>query len=156
MKRKKIIGIIGGNVCTPEIEEVAIKVGKYIAERNGILICGGLGGVMEAGCKGAKEAGGMTIGVLPGMNPNDANQYVDIPIPTGMGYARNIIIVNSSNSVIAIDGKFGTLSEIAFCLQFGVPVISLFSWEVDPSIVIANSPEQAVDLAFSVKRKIQL
>lgn len=150
MKRKKIIGLIGGSVCTPEIEEAAEKVGRGIAERDGILICGGLGGVMEAGCRGAKEAGGMTIGILPGTNQKDANKYVDIPIPTGIGYARNIIIVNTSDSVIAVNGKFGTLSEIAFCLQLGVPVIGLFSWEIDPSIIIANTPEQAVDIAFSI------
>lgn len=153
MKRKKIIGLIGGGVCTPEIEEAAEKVGRGIAERDGILICGGLGGVMEAGCRGAKKAGGMTIGILPGMNQKDANKYVDIPIPTGVGYARNIIIVNTSDSVIAVNGKFGTLSEIAFCLQFGVPVIGLFSWEIDPSIIIASTPEQAVDIAFSIGRK---
>jgi len=153
MKRKKIIGLIGGGVCTPEIEKAAERVGRGIAERDGILICGGLGGVMEAGCKGAKEAGGMTIGILPGINPDDANKYVDIPIPTGVGYARNIIIVNTSDSVIAVNGKFGTLSEIAFCLQFGVPVIGLFSWEIDPSIIIASTPEQAVDIAFSIGRK---
>jgi len=150
MKRKKIIGLIGGSVCTPEIEEAAEKVGRGIAERDGILICGGLGGVMEAGCRGAKEAGGMTVGILPGTNQKDANKYVDIPIPTGIGYARNIIIVNTADSVIAVNGKFGTLSEIAFCLQFGVPVIGLFSWEIDPSIIIANTPEQAVDIAFSI------
>ncbi len=153
MKRKKIIGLIGGGVCTPDIEEAAEKVGRGIAERDGILICGGLGGVMEAGCKGAKEAGGMTIGILPGTNQKDANKYVDISIPTGMGHARNIIIVNTSDSVIAVNGKFGTLSEIAFCLQFGVPVIGLFSWEIDPSIIIANTPEQAVDIAFSIGRQ---
>ena len=153
MKRKKIIGLIGGSVCTPDIEEAAEKVGRGIAERSGILICGGLGGVMEAGCRGAKKAGGMTIWILPGMNQKDANKYVDIPIPTGVGYARNIIIVNTSDSVIAVNGKFGTLSEIAFCLQFGVPVIGLFSWEIDPSIIIATTPEQAVDIAFSIGRK---
>ena len=153
MKRKKIIGLIGGGECTPEIEKAAERVGRGIAERGGILICGGLSGVMEAGCRGAKEAGGMTIGILPGANPDDANEYVDIPIPTSVGYARNIIIVNTSDAVIAINGKFGTLSEIAFCLQFGVPVIGLFSWKIDPSIIVANTPEQAVDIAFSVGRK---
>ena len=153
MDRKTIIGLIGGNTCTGDIEEAAVKVGKGIAERGGILISGGLGGVMEAGCRGAKEAGGMTIGGLPGMHQDDANEYVDIPIPSGMGYARNIIIVNSSDSVIAINGKYGTLSEIAFCLQFGVPVISLFSWQVDPAVIIADSPEQAVEKAFSLRRQ---
>ncbi|MFC1562707.1 TIGR00725 family protein [candidate division KSB1 bacterium] len=155
MERKKIIGLIGGGECTPEIEEAARNVGRGIAEKGGILICGGLGGVMEAGAKGAKEAGGTTIGVIPGMNPNDANKYIDIPIASGVGYARNIIIVNSSDSVIAVSGKFGTLSEIAFCLQFNVPVISLFSWKVHPSIIIVDKPEKAVELAFSLRRKIK-
>lgn len=155
MKRKKIIGLIGGSDCSPEMEEAAEKVGRGIAEKGGILICGGLGGVMEAGARGAKEAGGMTIGIIPGMNRHDANPYIDIPITSGVGYARNIIIVNSSDSVIAVDGKFGTLSEIAFCLQFGVPVISLFSWEVDPAVITVNTPEKAVDLAFSFERKFK-
>ncbi len=155
MERKKIIGLIGGGECSPEIEEAARAVGRGIAEMGGILICGGLGGVMEAGARGAKEAGGMTIGVIPGTNPNDANQYIDIPIVTSVGYARNIIIVNSSDSVIAVDGKFGTLSEIAFCLQFGVPIISIFSWEIDPSIITASTPEKAVELAFSVAREFK-
>jgi uncharacterized protein (TIGR00725 family) len=151
---KKIIGIIGGSECSPDVAEMSMRVGRRVAEKGGIVICGGLGGVMEACCKGAKEAGGMTIGVLPGNNPGDANKYVDIPIVTGMGNARNVIIVKSSDSVIAIDGKFGTLSEIAFCLQFGVPVISLGSWEIDKSIISASSPEQAVEKAFSVIRKV--
>ena len=147
--KSKIIGVIGGNVCTPEIEKTAEEVGRLIARRGGIIICGGLGGVMEAAAKGAKEAGGTTIGVLPGANPDDANKYIDIPIPTGIGRARNIIIVNASQAVIAIDGKYGTLSEIAFCLQSGVPVVSLFSWNIDKSIITADNPEQAVNIAFS-------
>ncbi len=155
MTGKKIIGLIGGADCSPEIEEAARNVGRGIAERGGILICGGVGGVMEAGARGAKEAGGMTIGIIPGLNRYDANPYIDIPIASGVGYARNMIIVNSSDSVIAVDGKFGTLSEIAFCLQFGVPVISLFSWEIDPSIITVDTPEKAVDLAFSLERKFK-
>ncbi len=146
---KIIIGVIGGNVCTPKIEKTAEEVGRLIAQRGGIVICGGLGGVMEAAAKGAKEAGGTTIGVLPGANPDDANKYIDIPIPTGIGYARNVIIVNASQAVIAVDGKYGTLSEIAFCLQLGVPVVSLFSWDIDESIITADNPEQAVNIAFS-------
>ena len=147
--KSKIIGVIGGSVCNPEIEKTAEEVGRLIAQKGGIVICGGLGGVMEAAAKGAKEAGGTTIGVLPGVNPDDANKYIDIPIPTGIGYARNVIIVNTSQAVIAVDGKYGTLSEIAFCLQLGVPVVSLFSWNIDKSIITADNPEQAVNIAFS-------
>ena len=147
--KSKIIGVIGGNTCTPEIEKAAEEVGRLIAQRGGIVICGGLGGVMEAAAKGAKEAGGTTIGVLPGANPDDANKYIDIPIPTGIGYARNVIIVNASQAVIAVDGKYGTLSEIAFCLQLSIPVVSLFSWNIDESIITADNPEQAVNIAFS-------
>ena len=147
--KSKIIGVIGGSVCNPEIEKTAEEVGRLIAQKGGIVICGGLGGVMEAAAKGAKEAGGTTIGVLPGANPDDANKYIDIPLPTGIGYARNVIIVNASQAVIAVDGKYGTLSEIAFCLQLGVPVVSLFSWNIDKSIITADNPEQAVNIAFS-------
>ena len=152
-KRKIIVGVIGGSTCTEDIEKSAIEVGRHIAEKGGILVCGGLGGVMKASAKGAKEAGGITIGILPSANSDDANQYIDIAIPTGIGYARNVIIINIADVVIAIDGKYGTLSEIAFCLQFGVPVISLLSWKIDESIISADNPKQAVDIAFSLMRK---
>jgi len=149
MKRKPIIGVIGGGECTEEIYKIAEKVGKKIAENNAVLICGGLGGVMEAACKGAKNRGGTTIGILPGNNRDDANKYVDLPIATGMGYARNIIIVYTAQCLIAIDGKYGTLSEIAYALAFNKPVIGIKTHKIEGNLEEAHSPEEAVEKALA-------
>lgn len=151
---KKVIAVIGGGVnCSAEILKCAEKVGALVAEKGGILICGGLGGVMEAACKGAHKKGGTAIGVLPGQDTSEANPYVDIPIATGMGEARNIVIIRSADAIIAIDGGFGTLTEVAFSLKFDKTIISLQSWEVDPAIMKAKSAEEAVALAFGSIRK---
>ncbi len=144
---KKIIGVIGGSTVEPEYLEYAYQVGKHIAEKDAILICGGLGGVMEAACKGAIKAGGITVGILPYDDPNTANEYVSIAIATGIGRARNSIIVNTGQAFIAISGKYGTLSEIAFALDAGKKVVGLGTWDID-SIVKADTPQQAVDLAI--------
>jgi len=118
--KRKFIAVIGGNQCSPQETELAEEVGRELARRGAILICGGLSGVMEAACKGAQSEGGITIGVLPGDNRQAANPYVQIPIVTGMGYARNAIIVKSAQAIIAIDGVYGTLSEIGHALQSGI------------------------------------
>lgn len=146
--QKRIIGVIGGGQCTPEIAKMAEDVGSLIAQKGATLICGGLGGVMKAACRGAKNNNGITIGVLPGQRKADANPYVDIPIVTGLADARNIIIVRSSDAVIAIAGKDGTLSEISFCFICDVPVIGLKSWTFDPRIIQVSTPKEAVDKAF--------
>ncbi|MFQ5825100.1 MAG: TIGR00725 family protein [bacterium] len=148
--KNKIIGVIGGSQCSPEIEKLAEEVGSWIAQKGGILICGGLSGVMEAACRGAKKRKGTTIGILPGNQKTEANSFVDLPIVTGMGDARNIIIVRTSNVVIAVDGEYGTLSEISFCLKFKVPVVGLQTWQIDPAIVHANNPREAVNKAFEL------
>ncbi len=153
MKRKTIIGVIGSSSSSSSVSEIAYIVGKEIARKGAILICGGLGGVMEAACKGVKEEGGTTIGVLPGDSKEKANPYVDIPITTGMGEARNIIIVRSSDAVIAIAGKYGTLSELAFALRFDVPIVGIATWNIDIPILRAKNPKQAVDMLFSAIRK---
>jgi uncharacterized protein (TIGR00725 family) len=120
------------------------------------MICGGLGGVMEAAARGAKEEGGLTVGVLPGDDPQQANPYVDIPIVTGMGYARNIIIVRSSRAIIAVGGSYGTLSEIAYALNLGVHLVGLGTWDIakidegKTGMVVARTPEEAVERAFGV------
>ncbi len=150
-KTTKIIGVIGqGKDCSPELLQAAEEVGYYIGQRHGILICGGLGGVMEAACYGCKSAGGTTIGVLPGAQKTDANQYVDIPIITGMGEARNLIIVRSADALIAIGGKYGTLSEIAFALNFGKPIVGLHTWQHFQQIIHVENAEQAVKTAFKL------
>ncbi len=148
--KQKMIGVIGGGQCSSDVENLAEEVGSLIAQREGILICGGLSGVMEAACRGAKKSNGTTIGVLPGDRKSDANPFIDIPIVTAMADARNIIIVRSSDAVIAIDGKYGTLSEISFCLAYNVPVIGLKTWNVDPGIIGANSAKDAVNKAFEL------
>ena len=153
MKRKTIIGVIGSSGCSSSVSEIAYIVGKEIARKGAILICGGLAGVMEAACKGVKEEGGITIGVLPGDSKEKANPYVDIPITTGMGEARNIIIVRSSDAVIAIAGKYGTLSELAFALRFDVPIVGIATWNIDIPILRAKNPKQAVDMLFSAIKK---
>ncbi|RMF60800.1 MAG: TIGR00725 family protein [Calditrichaeota bacterium] len=146
--RTRVIGVIGGSTCSAEVARQAERVGELIASRGAYLICGGLFGVMEAACRGAKAQEGTTIGVLPGSDKSAANQFVDIALPTGLGLARNLIIVRSSDAVIAIDGSYGTLSEISFCLQLGVPLVGLGTWDVDPKIIRAETPEAAVDRAF--------
>jgi uncharacterized protein (TIGR00725 family) len=155
-----IIGVIGGSNCPENIAEIAEAVGNGIASGGAVLICGGLSGVMEYACKGAKSAGGLTIGVLPGMNKDDANEFVDIPIATGISIARNIIIVNTADVLIAIDGGYGTLSEIAFALNLRKPVIALDTWylesagKVDDELFFrVGNVKEAVELAFKLLKK---
>jgi len=147
---KKIIGVIGqGNGCPQTILAYAEEVGKEIAKRNGIVICGGLKGVMEAVCQGAKEEGGTTIGVIPGTYKSDANEFIDIPIVTGLGEARNSIIIRTADAIIAVGGKYGTLSEIAYSLSFGKPIIGLNTWKNIEGIIYRDSPVETVDEAFN-------
>jgi len=140
----KLIGVVGASHCSPEIYELARQVVSAIAKANAMLICGGLGGVMEAACRGAKEAGGTTIGILPGTDKHEANAYVDISIVTGIRDARNTIIARTADGLIAVSGEYGTLSEIAFAKKFGKPIVSLKSWNFDTTIPQAESAEQAV------------
>jgi len=153
-KREKLIAVIGGGQPSPEEARLAEEVGRELARRGATLICGGLGGVMEAACRGATSEGGLTIGILPGNTPDTANPYVGIPIVTGVGYARNIAVVKSAQAVIAVGGSYGTLTEIAYALQSDIPVIGLNTWsisrscQIDSSIVVADDPIQAVDTAL--------
>ena len=139
------IGIIGAGTCSQEIYKTAEKLGKLVAERGDILICGGLGGVMEAAAKGAKSKSGTTIGILPGFSTEDANPFIDIPIVTGLSHARNVIIARSSDVLIAVAGEYGTLSEIAIALKLGKPVIGISSWNISKDIFQTQSPEEAIN-----------
>ncbi|MEJ2721192.1 MAG: TIGR00725 family protein [bacterium] len=139
-----MIGVIGAGSCDDHIGELAYRVGKGIALAGHTLVCGGLGGVMEAACRGARGAGGTTIGILPGDSYRSANPHVTLPVVTGMGIARNVIIVRSSRALIAVSGGPGTLSEIAFALQLDVPVVSLESHTPSPAVTVARDPEHAV------------
>jgi len=145
---RPIIGIIGTASADKSEYETSVKVGKEIAKRNCVLICGGMEGVMEGACKGASSENGLTIGILPGSNKSDSNKYVDIPIVTGLSQARNIIVVRSSDVIIAIGGEFGTLSEIAFALKFNIPVVGIKTWDVSEKIYKINDPVEAVDKAL--------
>jgi uncharacterized protein (TIGR00725 family) len=150
MERKTRIGVLGPEMAGAETLALAEEVGVEIARQGAVLVCGGLGGVMEAAARGAKRAGGLTIGIIPGIKAQEANEFIDVPVVTGMGEARNVLIVRSSNAVIAIAGSYGTLSEIALALKIGVPVVGMGTWQLqspdgsEPPIIRAGSPQQAV------------
>jgi uncharacterized protein (TIGR00725 family) len=135
--------------------EAARTVGAHLAEAGAIVVCGGVGGVMEAACRGAKQAGGTTLGILGGVDRSEANPYVDIAVPTGLGETRNALVVRAADSVVAVGGGWGTLSEIALAMRTGVPVVALDSWDVRapagadvarPTIV--NDPDEAARIAL--------
>jgi len=150
-----IIAVIGGEEAPAEALAQAEAMGREIARRGCTLICGGRGGVMEAACRGAREAGGHTIGVLPGTDRSEANPYVELAIVSGVGRARNLMVVLSADAVIAIDGGYGTLSEIGFALQYGRPVVGLSTWSLaqagveDTRIVRCDDPAAAVETAIA-------
>jgi len=158
-ENKKIIAVIGGSQCSSQEARLAEEVGRELAKRGATLVCGGLGGVMEAACRGASSEGGVTIGILPGESRQAANPYVQFPIVTGIGYARNVAVVKSAQAVIAIGGSYGTLSEISHALQSGIPVIALNTWSLskngqqDNSIIPAQNPAEAVDKALNLAIK---
>ena len=153
------ISVIGSGEATPEAIRLAEEVGRELGKRGVTVVTGGLAGVMEAASRGAKEAGGTTIGIIPGSDPAEANPYVDIPICTGIGYARNVIVVRSGRAVIAIAGAFGTLSEIAHALGDNIPVIGLNTWsfsrngQIDEKIILARDPKDAVEKALDAAEK---
>ncbi len=147
---KPIIAIVGAGKCSKKLRDRAAEVGKYVAEQGGIVVCGGLGGIMEGAARGAKEAGGLTIGILPTENKEDANEYIDLVIPTGFGEARNIMVVRTADAVVAFPGKYGTLSEMAFALHAKKPVISVSAWQLGDEIRHVDSPLEAAKLAMEL------
>lgn len=154
--KKIYISVIGTGECSSEIEKTAYQTGKLIAEKGAVLICGGLSGVMNAAAQGASDSGGLVIGILPSSNRAGESKYLSASIPTGMGNARNALVVQSAEVVIAISGGYGTLSEIGLALKMGKPVIGIKTWELDrigPSeIVKTETPEEAVEKAFELIR----
>jgi len=139
------VGVIGGAQCTPEVDACAEAVGRELARRGVTLVCGGMGGVMEAAARGAAQEGGITVGILPTLDRASANPYIRVAIPTGLGEARNALVVRASDGLIAIDGSYGTLSEIALALQSGRPVVGLDTWDLDAPIIPATDPLDAVN-----------
>ncbi|MFH1213302.1 MAG: TIGR00725 family protein [Candidatus Neomarinimicrobiota bacterium] len=144
----KVIAVLGGRVCDERTYQKAYAVGRSIAEHGAVLLCGGRTGVMEAACKGASEAGGLTIGILPGEDKDDANAWVQVVLPSGIGVARNAIITRACDAAIAIGGKYGTLSEIAYCIQMNKPVCGLNSWPEIAGFRQFNTPQEAVAFTF--------
>ena len=139
--------MVGASDASREHFAAAEEVGRLLGERGAVVVCGGRGGVMEAACKGARAAGGTTLGILPGLDRAEANQYVDVAVPTGLGEARNALVVRAADSLIAVAGGYGALSEIALALKTGKPVVGLGTWELD-GIVPAGSPAEAVEAAL--------
>lgn len=149
------VGVIGAASCSPEVSRVAREVGREVARQGAVLLCGGRGGVMEESARGAREAGGTVIGILPGKDREGANPYLTCSIVTGMGDARNAIIARSSHGVIALPGGYGTLSEIGLALKAGVPVVGLGTWTIlDPGgkniIPRAGNPREAVRIVMQM------
>jgi len=149
---RPLVAVIGGSTCTSEEAEWAGVVGRLLAEQEAVLLCGGLGGVMEAAARGAKQARGLTVGILPGSDRADANPFIDVPLATGMGEMRNALIVRAAQAVIAIGGGWGTLSEIALAQRIGTPIVGLH--DAFPSAV--DMPEQAVRWALEQAREGQV
>jgi uncharacterized protein (TIGR00725 family) len=148
VKRRAVVAVCGAGAGGTEAVELAERVGEAIALAGATLVCGGLGGVMEAAARGAREAGGLTIGILPGPDTSEANEWIQAPVATNMGHARNAVIVATADAVIAVGGEYGTLSEIALALKMGKPVVSLGSWEVSRDVLKAAGPAEAVELAL--------
>jgi len=140
------IGVIGAGACPAPTYELARKLGFEIGKRGWILVCGGLKGVMEGAAKGCVEAGGMTVGILPGLDRTSANPHINIAVPTGLGDGRNLLIIRSSDAVVALSGGYGTLSEIALALKANKPVIGLETWKDIPGVRYAGDPLEAVGL----------
>jgi len=145
------VAVVGGGTCSPEEDAVAERIGALLARANAVVVCGGLSGVMEAACRGARQEGGLTVGILPGSDRAAANPHVVVAIATGMGELRNGLVVRAADAVIAVGGEFGTLSEIALALKLGKRVVGLDTWELPrrrDAILRAATAEEAVRLTL--------
>ena len=150
MNDRPYIAVVGGGACEPAESAVAEEVGRLLARAGAVLVCGGLGGVMEAACRGAHAGGGTTLGLLPGKNRADANAYVSVAVATGLGEGRNALVARTADALIAIGGEFGTLSEIALGLKAGKPVIGIDTWELSRRGVAASGILRAASAAEAV------
>jgi uncharacterized protein (TIGR00725 family) len=140
----RIVGVIGSATCDEATARIAEEVGRRLAEQHLVVLTGGRGGVMEAASRGAKQAGGLTVGLLPGAEPAEANPYVDVPLATGLSDARNAVVARASEVLIAIAGEYGTLSEIALALKMGRRVVGLRTWAIARDVLVVETPQQAV------------
>lgn len=152
------VAVVGAGDADPSLEDVAEAVGRGLGERGAVVLCGGLSGVMEAACRGTRAAGGTSVGILPGEDRAAANEFVDVALATGMGEMRNALIVRACDVVVAIGGEYGTLSEVAFALKIGRPVVGYETWELrkrsaaDAGVVRVGSAEEAVATALRLAR----
>ncbi len=153
MSNGPYVAVVGSGIATGELYERAREVGRLVAERGGIVVCGGLSGVMEAAARGATEAGGVSIGILPDEDRKRSNPYLSYSVTTGTGHARNLAVVCSGDVVIAVGGEYGTLSEIGLARKVGRPVVSLESWELPGHVTVASSPEEVVEAAFAAAKR---
>jgi len=144
--------VVGSGTAAGELYEKAREVGRLVAEKGGTVVCGGLSGVMEAAARGAAEAGGTAIGILPDEDRRRANEYLSYSIATGTGHARNLAVVCSGDVVVAVGGEYGTLSEIGLARKVGRPVVALESWNLGAHVTVASSPQEAVEAAFGLLR----
>ncbi|HEX4864947.1 MAG TPA: TIGR00725 family protein [Acidimicrobiales bacterium] len=156
------VAVVGGSEPTTDEAALAEDIGRALAEKGAVVVCGGLGGVMAAACRGAKSAGGLTVGLLPGRHPGDANPWVDIAIPTGLGETRNALVVAAASAVVAVGGEYGTLSEIALALRAGKPVVGVGTWTLtrpggdpDSGIVPADDALSAAKIAVTLATEAQ-
>jgi uncharacterized protein (TIGR00725 family) len=144
------VSVVGSGTASGDLYEKAREIGRLVAERGGTLICGGRSGVMEAAARGATEAGGVAIGILPDEDRKSGNEYLSYSVATGTGHARNLAVVCSGDVVIAVGGEYGTLSEIGLARKVGRPVVALESWDLGEHVAVASSPEGAVEAAFGL------
>jgi uncharacterized protein (TIGR00725 family) len=152
------VAVIGPGDAAAEELDAAEELGRLLAEDGAVVVCGGLGGVMEAACRGARSAGGLTLGILPGRDRRDANPYVEVALPTGLGEARNALVVRAADVVVAVGGGYGTLSEIALALKAGTPVVGIGTWELarggepDAGVARVSSAADAAQAALRLAR----
>lgn len=154
--RRLCVAVVGAGVCDAALAETARRAGRAVAEAGALLVCGGLGGVMEAAARGAAEAGGLSLGLLPGSRASEGNDFLTVAVATGMGEARNALVVLNADVVIAIGGGYGTLSEIALARKRGIPVVGLRTWSVEdrePLVIEAQDPEEAVAAALRLAER---
>ncbi len=142
--KRFLVSVIGGHKCDAETSELASRIGEIVAGEDAVVVCGGLGGIMEAVCRGAKAKGGLTVGIIPGEDSGAANQFVDVVITSGMGYSRNTLVAGTADMIVALPGEYGTLSEIAFALNAGKPVYGLGAWDI-PGVNALEGPEKIAD-----------
>lgn len=151
MERPKHVGVIGAGECSDRTYNMARHLGAEIGKKGWILVCGGLGGVMEAAARGCTEAGGVTVGILPGPDKASANLYIKIPLATGLGEGRNLLVVRASDVLVSVAGGYGTLSEIALALKVNKPVVGLETWDDIQGVLYVSDPEEAIQKISELK-----